>query len=53
MATAVIKSLHSNRYKLSWQKLGEGFDKQQFRFQVLDEGLYESWQDELNKMISA
>ena len=39
--------------QVSWQKLGEGFDKQQFRFQILDEGLYESWRDELNKMICA
>ncbi len=39
--------------QVSWQKLGEGFDRQQFRFQILDEGLYESWRDELNKMISA
>ncbi len=37
--------------KVSWQKLGEGFDKHQFRFQILDEGLYESWKDELKKMI--
>jgi type III restriction enzyme len=39
--------------QVSWQKLGEGFDKHQFRFQVLDEGLYESWRDELNKMVQA
>ncbi|HEX3890397.1 MAG TPA: hypothetical protein VHX90_06045, partial [Verrucomicrobiae bacterium] len=39
--------------KVSWQKLGEGFDKHQFRFQILDEGLYESWRDELNKLICA
>ena len=37
--------------KISWQKLGQGFDKQQFRFQILDEGQYESWKDELNKVI--
>jgi type III restriction enzyme len=37
--------------KVSWQKLGEGFDKQQFRFQILDEGLYDSWKDELNKLL--
>src|SRR5256885_10355992 len=29
--------------KVTWQKLGEGFDHQRFRFQVLDEGLYENW----------
>ena len=33
--------------KVSWQKLGEGFDKHQFRFQILDEGLYDSWREEL------
>jgi type III restriction enzyme len=38
--------------KVSWQKLGEGFDKQQFRFQILDEGLYESWKEELKKLLS-
>ena len=36
---------------VSWQKLGEGFDQHQFRFQVLDEGLYESWRDELNSLL--
>ena len=39
--------------QVSWQKLGEGFDKHQFRFQILDEGLYESWKEELNKLIAA
>jgi type III restriction enzyme len=38
--------------QVSWQKLGEGFDKQQFRFQILDEGMYDSWKDELNRIIS-
>ncbi len=37
--------------QVSWQKLGEGFDKHQFRFQILDEGLYDSWRDELNKLV--
>jgi type III restriction enzyme len=37
--------------KVSWQKLGEGFDKHEFRFQILDEGLYESWRDELKKLL--
>ena len=37
--------------KVSWQKLGEGFDKQEFRFQILDERLYDSWKDELNKLL--
>lgn len=37
--------------KVSWQKLGEGFDKHEFRFQILDEGLYDSWKDELNKLL--
>ena len=39
--------------EVSWQKLGEGFDQHQFRFQILDEGLYESWRDELNKLLQA
>jgi type III restriction enzyme len=39
--------------KVSWQELGKGFDQDQFRFQVLDEGLYESWRSELNKVLSA
>ena len=39
--------------KVSWQKLGEGFDKHQFRFQILDEGLYDSWREELKKLIEA
>jgi type III restriction enzyme len=37
--------------EVSWQKLGEGFDKHQFRFQILDEGLYDSWRDQLNKLL--
>jgi type III restriction enzyme len=39
--------------KVSWQKLGEGFEKHQFRFQILDEGDYDGWRDELNKLICA
>ena len=39
--------------KVSWQKLDEGFDKQKFRFQILDEGLYDSWKDELSKLLCA
>lgn len=38
--------------EVSWQKLGEGFDKQEFRFQILDEGLYDSWEAELNKLLA-
>ena len=37
--------------QVSWQKLGEGFDKQQFRFQILDEGQYQSWKEELNELL--
>ena len=37
--------------KVSWQKLGAGFDQHQFRFQILDEGIYQNWRDELNRMI--
>ena len=39
--------------KVSWQELGEGFDKQQFRFQVLDEGVFDNWRDELEKVLGA
>jgi type III restriction enzyme len=39
--------------EVSWQKLGEGFDKQEFRFQILDEGLYDSWRDELNRLLGS
>ena len=38
---------------VSWQKLGAGFDQHQFRFQILDEGSYENWRAELNKLIEA
>jgi type III restriction enzyme len=38
--------------EVSWQKLGEGFDKQEFRFQILDEGLYDGWKHELSKLLS-
>lgn len=37
--------------EVSWQKLGAGFDQHQFRFQILDEGIYQNWRDELNRMI--
>ncbi len=39
--------------KVSWQKLGEGFDKHEFQFQILDEGLDDSWKDELNKLLQS
>jgi len=38
---------------VSWQKLGEAFDQPQFQFQILDDGLYEKWRDELNKLLQA
>ena len=37
--------------QVSWQELGEGFDKQQFRFQVLDEGVYENWRERLDEVL--
>jgi len=37
--------------KVSWQELGEGFDKQQFRFQVIDEGVFENWRDKLGEIL--
>jgi type III restriction enzyme len=41
--------------QVTWQELGEGFDKHHFRFQVLDQGDYsdQGWRDELNKMLLA
>lgn len=38
--------------EVSWQELGEGFDKQQFRFQVLDEGVFDNWRGELEKVLA-
>ncbi len=37
--------------QVSWQELGDGFDKQQFRFQVLDEGVYENWREKLEEVL--
>jgi hypothetical protein len=39
--------------KVSWQKLGEDFQDQTFRFYVLDEGEYEDrdWRDDLKKLL--
>ena len=39
--------------KVSWQKLGEDFKDQTFRFQVLDEGDYEDrdWRDDLKRLL--
>lgn len=39
--------------KVSWQKLGEDFENQTFRFQILDEGEYEDrdWRDDLKKLL--
>ena len=41
--------------KVTWQELGEGFDKNWFRFQVLDQGDYadRDWKDDLHKMLLA
>lgn len=40
-------------HKVSWQKLGEDFENETFRFQVLDEGEYEDrdWRDDLKKFL--
>jgi type III restriction enzyme len=40
--------------EVTWQDLGEGFDKHVFRFQVLDEGEYadKDWRDELKKILT-
>lgn len=39
--------------RVSWQKLGEDFENETFRFQVLDEGEYEDrdWRDDLKKFL--
>lgn len=39
--------------KVSWQKLGEDFQDQTFRFQILDEGEYEDrdWRDDLKRLL--
>jgi len=39
--------------KVSWQKLGEDFQDNTFRFQILDEGEYEDrdWRDDLRRLL--
>ncbi len=39
--------------KVTWQKLGEGFEDETFRFHILDEGEYEDrdWRDDLKKFL--
>ncbi|MGI4789027.1 MAG: DEAD/DEAH box helicase [Janthinobacterium lividum] len=39
--------------EVTWQELGEGFDKHCFRFQILDQGDYadRDWRDDLNRML--
>lgn len=41
--------------EVTWQELGEGFDKRTFRFQILDEGDYpgDRWREELDAMLTA
>ena len=41
--------------KVPWQKLGEDFQDETFRFQVLDEGEYadKDWQDDLKKLLES
>ena len=41
--------------KVPWQKLGEDFQDETFRFQVLDEGEYadKDWQDDLRKLLES
>lgn len=38
---------------ITWQELGEGFEKHCFRFQILDQGDYadRDWRDDLNRML--
>lgn len=39
--------------EVTWQELGEGFEKHCFRFQILDQGDYadKDWRDDLNRML--
>ena len=39
--------------QVTWQELGEGFEKHCFRFQILDQGDYadRDWRDDLNRML--
>ena len=39
---------------MTWQKLGEGFENHEFRFQILDEGEYahKDWDEDLNKLLT-
>jgi type III restriction enzyme len=41
--------------KVPWQKLGENFQDETFRFQVLDEGEYadKDWRDDLKKLLES
>jgi type III restriction enzyme len=41
--------------EVTWQELGEGFDRHRFRFQVLDEGDYadRSWRDDLERLLGS
>lgn len=40
--------------EVTWQKLGEGFDNHEFRFQILDEGEYahKDWDEDLSKLLT-
>jgi len=39
--------------EVTWQELGEGFEKHCFRFQILDQGDYadRDWRDDLSRML--
>lgn len=41
-------------HEVTWQKLGEGFENHEFRFQILDEGEYahKDWDEDLNKLLT-
>jgi type III restriction enzyme len=41
--------------KVPWQKLGEDFENNQFRFQILDEGDYSDrdWRDDLKRLLDS
>lgn len=50
---SVAKYFEKIGRKVAWQKLGEEFENETFRFHVLDEGDYEDrdWRDDLKKLL--
>ncbi|MBU0719063.1 MAG: hypothetical protein KJ749_12500, partial [Planctomycetes bacterium] len=50
----IAKVFEEVGHEVTWQKLGEGFENHEFRFQVLDEGEYahKDWDEDLNKLLT-